>query len=94
MAICVYHAPMSMTEANYLAVLEKLEAAGQGKPSGRAFHTAFWEGTNLHVFDVWVSQEQFDAFGAVLMPILAEVGVGDAPPQISTVYNTITGDAA
>ena len=34
------------------------------------------------------------AFGAVLMPILAEAGIDDAAPQVSEVYNTITGAAA
>ena len=89
MAICVYHAPSSMSEAKYLAVLEKLDAAGQGAPDGRAFHTAFWEGDTLHVFDVWTSQEKFEAFGAVLMPILAEAGVVAENVNVLWWYYTI-----
>ena len=91
MAICVYHAPQSMTEETYQSVLDKLEAAGQGKPDGRAYHAAFWAGPNLHVFDVWETREKFDAFGAILMPILSEAGAGDTNPQVSEVFNTITG---
>jgi hypothetical protein len=45
----------------------------------------------INVFDIWESQEQFDAFGATLMPILTELGVELNPPMVATVHNVIEG---
>jgi hypothetical protein len=43
------------------------------------------------VFDVWGSQEQFEAFGATLVPIMTELGAEPGQPQISPVHNIING---
>ena len=40
--------------------------------SGRSIHVALESNGEIQVFDVWDSQEEFDAFGATLVPILAE----------------------
>jgi hypothetical protein len=45
----------------------------------------------IQVFDVWESQESFQAFGATLVPILAELGVDPGEPQVSPVHNIIKG---
>jgi hypothetical protein len=45
----------------------------------------------VNVFDVWESQEAFDAFGATLMPILGELGVEPGTPMIAPVRNIIEG---
>jgi hypothetical protein len=36
----------------------------------------------LQVFDVRDSQETFDAFGATLMPILADAGIDPGEPMV------------
>jgi len=38
---------------------------------------------------VWDSQEQLDAFGARLMPILAELGINPGEPEVVEVHNII-----
>ena len=45
----------------------------------------------IQVFDVWDSQESFEAFGATLVPIMAELGVDPGEPQVSPVHNIIEG---
>jgi hypothetical protein len=55
------------------------------------YHCSFKAGEGLHVFDVWDSQESFDAFGQTLMPILAEVGIDPGKPEIAEVYKIIEG---
>lgn len=45
----------------------------------------------INVFDVWESQEAFDAFGATLMPILGELGVDPGTPVTMPVHNVIQG---
>ena len=41
------------------------------------------------VSQVWDSQEQLDAFGARLMPILAELGINPGGPEVVEVHNII-----
>ena len=60
-------------------------------PAGRTYHCAFEGRNGLHVFDVWDSQEAFDAFGATLMPILGAAGIDPGEPMIAPVHNIITG---
>jgi hypothetical protein len=91
MALGVYFMHEGFTAEKYSSAIEKLEAAGEGKPKGRAYHFALDSDGAIHVFDVWESQEDFDAFGSTLMPILAELGVGLKEPMVATVHNVIIG---
>ncbi|MGW4894638.1 hypothetical protein ACWEQL_20550 [Kitasatospora sp. NPDC004240] len=43
-----------------------------------------------HVTDVWESREALEHFVAVLLPILAEVGIPADPPLICEAYNIVT----
>ena len=43
----------------------------------------------LRVSEIWDSQEQFEAFGERLMPILEQVGIDPGQPEIHQVHNTI-----
>lgn len=89
MAIGVYFASQSMNAQRYSEVVKQLEAAGVGSPKGRLYHATFGDTNDLHVFDVWDSQAEFDAFGAILMPILTKAGVVRGQPQIMPIHNVI-----
>lgn len=91
MAHGYYFHPESMTAAQYDRVMQKLEQAGQGRPLGRSYHSAFQVGDSIHVFDVWESKEQFEEFGKTLMPILQEEGIDPGQPDVSPIHNVITG---
>ena len=41
------------------------------------------------VYDVWDSQESFDAFGQTLMPILEQLGVDTGQPDVMSVHNIV-----
>jgi hypothetical protein len=43
------------------------------------------------VFDVWESQEAFEAFGTTLLPIMAELGADPGQPMVARVHNVIAG---
>jgi hypothetical protein len=45
----------------------------------------------VQVFDVWESQESFEAFGATLLPIMAAAGVEPGQPMVAPVRNMIKG---
>ena len=61
------------------------------KPAGRLYHVALESDGQIQVFDVWESQESFEAFGAALLPILAALGVDPGQPHVSPVHNIIEG---
>ena len=41
------------------------------------------------VYDVWDSQEDFEALGQVLMPILGELGIDAGQPDVMPVHNVV-----
>jgi hypothetical protein len=79
--IGVYMQSSSMTVEQYNEINEKLMTASGGEPDGMIMHSCFREGEGLAVFDVWESQEKFEAMAPVLMPIVAELKVEMSPPQ-------------
>jgi hypothetical protein len=45
---------------------------------------------DLHVSEIWDSQEQLQAYGEVLMPILADAGLQfSGEPEVFEVHNII-----
>jgi hypothetical protein len=89
MPIAIYFHPEAMSAAQYDEVIKRLDAAGQGKPKGRTHHSTFGPDDHLMVYDVWDSQDDFDAFGKTLMPILTELGVDTGQPDVMPVHNII-----
>lgn len=79
--------------AHYDQVVEQLEAAGHGQPSGRQFHVAARKGSGYVVTDVWESQEALDRFFEVLGPLLKQAGgnLDQGSIQILEVHNMIKG---
>lgn len=90
-ALGFYFTPSGFTPAIYDDTLAKLEAAGAGSPPGRLSHVALSSGGLIQVFDVWESQEAFEAFGATLLPIMGAAGVDPGEPMVAEVHNIIDG---
>ena len=91
MALGFYFTPSSFTPEAYAETIRRLEEAGAGAPAGRLYHVALEEEGQIHVFDVWDSQESFEAFGETLLPIMAAVGSDPGQPMVSPVRNIIKG---
>jgi hypothetical protein len=91
MALGFYFTPSSFTTAVYDETLSQLEAAGAGAPAGRLYHVALETDGQIQVFDVWDSQESFEAFGQTLLPIMAELGADPGKPMVAPVHNIIEG---
>jgi len=91
MALGIYFAHGGFTAEKYDSAIKQLEAAGGGSPKGRTLHVALESEGSINVFDIWESQEDFDAFGPVLMPILSGLGVELKEPMAAHVHNTIKG---
>lgn len=91
MSFVVRFVPKSMSTEKYDEVIKRLSAAGAGAPKGRLFHVAFGPKDALRVSDIWDTQENFEAFGQTLMPILQEVGVDPGAPEFIETHNIISG---
>ena len=91
MSLGFYFNPGTFTTAQYDEVMRKLEAAGAGAPAGRLHHVAMESGGQIQVFDVWDSQESFEAFGETLMPLMAELGSDPGEPMVARVHNIVEG---
>ena len=72
MAIGFYFVNGGFTPDKYDETIKRLSAAGAGSPKGRSYHVALESNGEIQVFDIWESQEAFDAFGSTLLPILSE----------------------
>ena len=91
MALGFYFTPSSFTAGAYDEAVSRLEAAGAGAPPGRLYHVALETDGQIQVFDIWDSQESFDAFGETLVPIMTALGADPGQPMVSTVHNIIQG---
>jgi hypothetical protein len=92
MAIGVYF-NTKMTLEQYFEVHRRLDAGGDGNNPHRLHHSCFGPDGELMVFDVWDSPESFQAFGAVLMPILGELGVEAGEPAIMPIHKLLQAAA-
>ena len=91
MSLGFYFTPSSFTAADYDEAVSQLEAAGAGVPAGRLYHVALETDGQIQVFDVWDSQESFEAFGETLVPIMTALGADPGQPMVSKVHNIIQG---
>jgi hypothetical protein len=91
MAIGIYFEGSKFSTDQYDQAIVQLEAAGAGSPQGRLYHVALETNGEINVFDVWESQEAFDAFGVTLMPILQGLGADPGTPMSTQVHNEIRG---
>ena len=88
MPIGIYFEAQNLTAETYAAINARL--GDLDDPPGRTLHAAFHVGDQLHVFDVWESRDAFEAFGAVLLPLLAEHGADPGQPRMGEIERIVT----
>jgi len=89
MSVLIRFAPKSLTAEQYDDVVRRLNEAGVFPADGLDYEVCFGSGDQYRVSQVWDTQEQLDAFGAKLMPILNEVGIDPGQPETVGVHNII-----
>jgi len=90
MSILVRFQPKGLTAEQYDEVVrrEKELPGDPFPPDGRDYHVCFGRDGDLRVSEIWDSPERLQAYGEILMPILADVGVEfSAEPEIIEVYS-------
>jgi hypothetical protein len=89
MSVLIRFAPASLTAAQYDESIRRLEESGAFPPDGLDYHVCFGTDGNLRVSEIWDSQEQLDAFGERLMPILSEIGIEPGTPELMEIHNIV-----
>lgn len=87
MSILCRFSPSSLSAEQYEESVRRLKDDGSFPPDGLELHVCFGEGEPLRVSEIWASQEQFEAFGEKLMPVLADVGIEAGEPEVIPVHN-------
>jgi hypothetical protein len=88
MSVVVRFTPAGLTAEQYGRAVRMLEDQGAFPPDGLDYHVCFGTDGALLVSEIWDSEEQFEAFGKLLTPVLAEVGItADEPPVHFEVHN-------
>jgi hypothetical protein len=88
MSMLVRFSPDGLTADQYDSVKEQLNEAGHWPPDGLEYHVCFGQDGQLRVSEIWSSNEQFEAFGQKLMPILDEAGITmSAQPELLDIHN-------
>jgi hypothetical protein len=88
-SVLIRFAPNSLTAEQYDAVVRRLTEEGVQPADGLDYEVCFGSGDKMRVSLVWDTQEQLDAFGARLMPILAELGIDPGEPEVFPVHKVI-----
>jgi len=89
MGMLVRFTPSSLTSQQYDESIQRLQQSGDFPPDGLDFHVCFGTDGNLRVSEIWDSQEQFQAFGERLMPILQDAGIDPGEPEVVEIHNLI-----
>ena len=89
MSVLIRFAPASLTAEQYDDVVRRLNEAGVFPAEGLDYEVCFGSGDQHKVSQVWDTQAHLDAFGARLMPILAEAGIDPGKPEVVAVHNII-----
>jgi len=91
MAMLLEFTPAGFTTEKYDTCIRELERAGHGAPRGRLSHVAYGDPQALRVTDVWERKEDFEAFGATLLPIMHALDVAPGEPRVTQIHNVIVG---
>jgi hypothetical protein len=88
-SLVIRFTPPSLSAEQYDEVVRRLKEQGVFPAEGLDYELCFGSDDNLKVSQVWDSQEQLDAFGARLRPILAELKINPGEPEVLEVHNII-----
>ena len=89
MSVLIRFSPPSLTSETYDAVVARLYEEGIHPAPGLELEVCFGSGDQMKVSVLFDSQEELDAFGARLAPILEEMKVDPGEPEVLEVHNII-----
>jgi hypothetical protein len=89
MRIAMYSHHPDLTLEMFDQIDRRIHEALGGEPKGMIHHSVIGAGQGVTVYEIWESEEEFQAFGQLLMPIIADFGLGPGHPVISPVHRLV-----
>ena len=89
MSVLMRFSPPSLTAEQYDAIVARLYEEGIQPASGLELEVCYGAGDQMKVSVLFDSQEELDAFGARLAPILEEMKFDPGEPEVLEVHNII-----
>ena len=90
MSIVVRFHPKNLTAEQYDAVIRREESTETYPPDGREYHVCFGRDGDLQVSEIWDSLEHLQAYGPILMPMLADAGIAfSGDPDVFEVHSIV-----
>ena len=89
MSILARFTPPSLTAQQYDESIRRLKEEEDWPPDGLDYHVCFGPDGNMRVSEIWDSQEQFEAFGPRLMPLLKDIGIDPGEPELLEIRNIV-----
>lgn len=89
MTLAIHFHPKSLTTEQYDRAITELAALGADRPTGRSHHSCFGTDDDLMIYEVWESQQAFEEYGKVLVPVLTQIGIDPGAPDAMPVHNII-----
>ena len=89
MSVLIRFSPPSLTAEQYDAVVARLYKEGIQPAPGLELEVCYGSGDQMKVSVLFDSQEELDAFGARLKPILEEMNLDPGEPEVFEVHNVI-----
>ncbi len=87
MSVLARFTPASLTTEQYDESIRRLQEAGDFPPDGMDYHVCFGSDGDHRVSEIWDSQEQMEAFGEHLTPVLADIGIEVNPPEFLEIHS-------
>ena len=87
MSVLIRFSPPSLTADQYDSAVRRLTEEGVLPAEGLDYEICYGPEGQLKVSQVWDTQEQLEAFGARLQPILGELGINPGEPELLEVHN-------
>jgi hypothetical protein len=86
-SVLIRFSPPSLTAGQYDSAVRRLTEEGVLPAEGLDYEICYGPEGQLKVSQVWDTQEQLEAFGARLQPILSELGINPGEPEFLEVHN-------
>lgn len=87
MPVAVRICPDQMSKEDYGRVIDELEASGLSEPQGRLYHAAYGE-DQVHMFEIWRSEEDFEAHRDRMFAVLQGAGVDSGTVDVHPLHSS------
>lgn len=76
-----------MSKGDYKRMIGDLEKDGVHEPEGRLYHAAYGDDDDVQMFEVWRSEEDFEAHRDTMFSVLQGAGVDAGSVEVHALHS-------